>query len=83
MQALGKNPRATNSPPALRQIKDLPGPRVWPLVGNALQVKVSRIHRDMEQWCQRYSGLPPEELMGFVMSPGGLKMCLKARMELS
>ena len=29
------------------------------------------------------SGLPPEELMGFVMSPGGLKMCLKARMESS
>ena len=56
-QALGKKPLATISPPALRQIKNLPGPRVWPLVGNALQIKVSRIHRDMEQWCLRYGPL--------------------------
>ncbi len=57
VQALGEKPLATNNPPALRQIKNLPGPRAWPLVGNALQVKVSRIHRDMEQWCQRYGPL--------------------------
>jgi len=56
-QSLGEKPLATNSPPALRQIKNLPGPRVWPLVGNALQVKVSRIHLDMERWCVRYGPL--------------------------
>jgi cytochrome P450 len=48
---------ASTSPPALRQIKDLPGPPARPLVGNALQVKVDRIHLDMEQWCQRYGPL--------------------------
>jgi cytochrome P450 len=44
-------------PPALRLIKNLPGPRAWPLVGNALQVKVDRIHLDIEQWCLRYGTL--------------------------
>jgi cytochrome P450 len=53
----GEKPLAMNNPPTLRQIKNLPGPRAWPLVGNALQVKVSRIHRDMEQWCLRYGPL--------------------------
>ena len=56
----GEPPLAANSPLrplVLRQIKHLPGPRTWPLVGNALQVKVSRIHQDMEQWCLRYGPL--------------------------
>jgi cytochrome P450 len=53
----GETAVATTSSPAMRQIKDLPGPPVWPLVGNALQVKVSRIHLDMEQWCLRYGPL--------------------------
>jgi cytochrome P450 len=48
---------ATTSAPALRQIKNLPGPPARPLVGNLLQVKVSRIHLDMEQWCVRYGPL--------------------------
>ena len=56
-QAFGKKPVATNESPALRQIKNLPGPRAWPLVGNTLQVEVSRIHQDMEQWCLRYGPL--------------------------
>ena len=57
VQTFDKLPLATNSLPALRQIKNLPGPRAWPLVGNALQVKVNRIHRDMEQWCLRFGPL--------------------------
>lgn len=57
VQALGEQALATKSAPTLRQIKNLPGPRAWPLVGNALQIKVSRIHRDMEQWCLRYGPL--------------------------
>jgi cytochrome P450 len=40
--------------PALRQIKNLPGPRAWPWVGNLLQVMPERIHLDVEQWCQQY-----------------------------
>ncbi|OUS39899.1 cytochrome P450 [Oleispira antarctica] len=41
----------------LRQFKDLPGPRPWPLVGNALQVKLSRLHQDMEAWADQYGSV--------------------------
>jgi cytochrome P450 len=54
---IGEAVVATTSAPVYRQIKNLPGPRAWPLVGNALQVKVSRIHLDIEHWCQRYGPL--------------------------
>lgn len=39
---------------ALRQFKDLPGPKPWPVVGNALQVKLSHLHQDIEAWAQQY-----------------------------
>ncbi len=45
------------SVPTLRQIKDLPGPRAWPIVGNLLQVKAQHIHQDVEQWCKRFGPL--------------------------
>lgn len=38
----------------VRQLKDLPGPRPWPVVGNALQLDRSRIHLDIERWAERY-----------------------------
>ncbi len=38
----------------LRQWADLPGPRAWPLVGNAFQVRPHRLHRDLETWAQDY-----------------------------
>jgi cytochrome P450 len=43
--------------PVLRQIKNLPGPRAWPLVGNVLQLKPRRIHQDVELLCQRFGPL--------------------------
>lgn len=53
----GETSVAATGAPALRQIKNLPGPRAWPLVGNALQVKVNRIHLDMEHLCVRFGPL--------------------------
>lgn len=50
--------RAT--PPAarpLRQIRQLPGPFALPLLGNSLQLRVPRIHRDVEGWVRRYGPL--------------------------
>jgi cytochrome P450 len=44
----------TRSP---RPLKDLPAPRGWPLLGNTLQVKPSRIHRDVEAWAQEFGPL--------------------------
>jgi cytochrome P450 len=41
----------------LRSLKDLPGPRGWPLLGNTLQVKPARIHRDVEAWAQEFGPL--------------------------
>ena len=51
------NPGSTPAPvnaAALRQINDLPGPRGWPLLGNLLQVRMPRIHQDMEAWSRQY-----------------------------
>ena len=39
---------------ALRNIADLPGPRGWPLLGSLLQVRMSRIHQDIEAWSREY-----------------------------
>jgi cytochrome P450 len=46
---------AGSSTPAapLRQIEDLPGPRGWPLFGNLPQVRMRRIHQDMEAWTRK------------------------------
>lgn len=49
-----KSATSSSATPPLRQFKDLPGPRPWPLVGNALQIKLSRMHQDIEGWAQQY-----------------------------
>jgi cytochrome P450 len=38
----------------LRQLDDLPGPKPLPLLGNSLQVKLPRLHLDVEQWVKTY-----------------------------
>ena len=43
--------------PALRRLKDLPGPRGLPLLGNTLQVKPPRIHQDVEAWAAEFGPL--------------------------
>lgn len=41
----------------VRQIKDLPGPRALPLVGNAFQVKLASVHQDFERWAREFGPL--------------------------
>jgi cytochrome P450 len=38
----------------LRRYEDLPGPRAYPLVGNALQLESGKSHLQMERWCDEY-----------------------------
>jgi len=40
--------------PARREIADLPGPRGWPVVGNALQVDRHRLHQTVEGWAREF-----------------------------
>ena len=44
----------TSTPPKLREIADLPGPRGLPLIGNMLQIDKPHIHRQVERWAAEY-----------------------------
>ncbi len=54
---MSSTPLNTVTTTPTRRIDDLPGPRGIPFFGNALQVSVSRIHQDMEQWALQYGKL--------------------------
>lgn len=49
-------PSAAATAPArpLRSVESLPGPRQWPLVGNALQIRSQSFHQQLEAWAQVY-----------------------------
>jgi cytochrome P450 len=42
---------------ALRQIKHLPGPFSWPLLGNVPQLDRLRVHQTVEGWARKYGRL--------------------------
>ncbi len=41
-------------PTALRTVASLPGPKGVPLLGNALQIKINRLHLQMEDWAKEF-----------------------------
>ena len=44
----------TAPPVAPRKIDDLPGPRGWPVLGNALQIEPQRMHAQLEDWARQH-----------------------------
>ena len=56
-----QSPRATAQP---RHADDLPGPRGWPLVGNLLQLQASRMHQQLEAWCEIFGPIYKLQLAG-------------------
>jgi cytochrome P450 len=40
-----------------RTIADLPGPSRLPMLGNLHQVRIGRLHSQVEEWCERYGPL--------------------------
>ncbi len=47
-------PIPVSSPTALRQFDELPGPRGVPFFGNILQIDSTRMHLQLEQWCEDF-----------------------------
>lgn len=49
-------PEQTTAPASrqLRRYEDLPGPRAYPVVGNALQLRARATHLQMERWCEEF-----------------------------
>ena len=50
--AVTEHARAVTAPP--RRVRDLPGPRGLPLLGNALQIERERVHQQAEAWAREY-----------------------------
>ena len=54
MESTSLEPPAAPAPQVLRRFDDLPGPRGVPVFGNALQIKPSQMHLQLEQWCRDF-----------------------------
>jgi len=52
--AAAKPSKPTSVAATLRQIKDLPGSRGWPLLGNTFQITPACVHLDVKQWAQLF-----------------------------
>jgi len=65
-QAQATRPPGDTARPAapLRDLRDLPGPRGLPLLGNLLQLDPPRLHTILSGWAQRYGALYRLKLRG-------------------
>jgi len=48
---------STDAPPVLRQLRDLPGPPGWPLLGNLPQIEPASFHLQLGAWARQYGRL--------------------------
>ena len=63
------------SAPPPRALKDLPGPRPWPVLGNLPQLDLPRMHEQLEAWADHYGPVYRLSLGGkpvVVLSDGAL-----------
>jgi cytochrome P450/nitrite reductase/ring-hydroxylating ferredoxin subunit len=76
---------AAASTAARRRIDDLPGPRALPLLGNALELDVPRLHLVIEGWAREFGPIfamrvPGRRMVG-VSDPALIEQVLRARPE--
>ncbi len=71
---------------AKRKLADLPGPRGWPLFGNALEIDIPRVHQQLEDWSRQYGPLYKAKIMGHrvlvISDPELAETVLRARPKL-
>ena len=51
--------------PIPRRLDELPGPRGWPVVGNALQIDAPHFHRQLEAWAREHGPFYRLSLRGY------------------
>jgi cytochrome P450 len=67
----------------LRTVKSLPGPIAWPIIGNILSLRPTRVHQSFEQLAQRYGPMfrthfGPRPIL-FIANHATVNSVLKAR----